>query len=344
MQFSILREPQQLQNLADEWNALLKDSASDVPFLRYEYQKTWWDFLGGGEWRNGELYTITGRDSDGRLVGIAPLFLTQNDQGKSTLMLLGSHEISDYLDFIARPADLPAFIEGVFDLLASQEAPAWQALDLYNVPESSPTLPALEQAASRKGWSFSTFSRDSMQCCPTIELPGNWETYLAGIDKKQRHEIRRKMRRAEESEVPVRWYIVEDGAALENEAEELFRMMAHDDEKRTFLTEAMRAQMQAIIKTAFEHGWLQLAFLKVGDEKAAAYLNFDYDNRIWVYNSGLDANFSAYSPGWVLLGYLLQWANEHGRQAFDFMRGNEDYKYRFGGVDRFVTRVVIERK
>lgn len=344
MQLSILHETQQLQNMAYEWNALLKESASHVPFLRQEYLLTWWKLLGGGEWRNGELYTIIGRDSDGRLIGIAPFFLTQTDEGKSALMLLGSHEISDYLDIIARPADLPAFIDRVFDHLASPEAPAWQILDFYNVLESSPTLPALEQSASRKGWSFSTFSRESMQCCPTINLPGNWETYLAGIDKKQRHEIRRKMRRAEESETPVRWYIVEDGATLENEAEELFRLMATDDDKRAFLTEAMRAQMQAIIKTAFEHGWLQLAFLKVSDEKAAAYLNFDFDNRIWVYNSGLDANFSAYSPGWVLLGYLLQWANEHGRQSFDFMRGDEDYKYRFGGVDRFVTRVVIERK
>ncbi len=344
MQLSILREPQQLQNLADEWNALLKESASDVPFLRFEYQKTWWDFLGGGEWSKGDLYTIVGRDSDGCLAGIAPMFLTQNDKGKPTLMLLGSHEISDYLDVIARPTDMPAFIESVFDHLAGPEAPAWQVLDFYNVLESSPTLPALEQAAARQGWTLSTFSRESMQCCPTINLPGNWEAYLAGIDKKQRHEIRRKMRRAEESEVPVRWYIVEDGASLENETEELFRLMAHDNEKHTFLTETMRAQMQAIIKTAFEHGWLQMAFLKIGDEKAAAYLNFDYANRIWVYNSGLDGNFSAYSPGWVLLGYLLQWANEHGRQAFDFMRGTEDYKYRFGGVDRFVTRVVIERK
>ncbi len=340
MQLSIFRELQQLQNLADEWNALLQESASHVPFLRYEYLKTWWTFLGGGEWRNGDLYTIVSRDSDNRLVGIAPLFLTKNKQGKSALMFLGSHEISDYLDFIARPADLPAFIEAVFDHLSSQEAPQWQVLDFYNLLETSPSLPILEQVTLRKGWSF---SREKQQHCPVIPLPGDWEAYLAGIDKKQRHEIRRKLRRAEESEVPVDWYIVQDGAVLESETDELFRLMAQDTEKRSFLNEAMRAQLQAIIKTAFEHGWLQLAFLVVGGEKAAAYLNFDYDNCIWVYNSGLDLNFGAYSPGWVLLGYLLQWANEHGRQSFDFMRGDEEYKYRFGGITRFVIRALIER-
>jgi CelD/BcsL family acetyltransferase involved in cellulose biosynthesis len=64
---------------------------------------------------------------------------------------------------------------------------------------------------------------------------------------------------------------------------------------------------------------------------------------MWVYNSGIDPRFSEYSPGWVLLGYLLQWAIDQKRAEFDFMRGDEDYKYRFGAVDRQVVRVLITR-
>jgi len=45
-------------------------------------------------------------------------------------------------------------------------------------------------------------------------------------------------------------------------------------------------------------------------KRAAGYLNFDYLNRIWVYNSGIDQRFLDLSAGWVLLGHLLQWANE----------------------------------
>jgi CelD/BcsL family acetyltransferase involved in cellulose biosynthesis len=44
----------------------------------------------------------------------------------------------------------------------------------------------------------------------------------------------------------------------------------------------------------------------------------------------------------VLPGYLLQWANENGRDEFDFMRGDEDYKVKFGGIKRDVMRVRIE--
>jgi CelD/BcsL family acetyltransferase involved in cellulose biosynthesis len=142
----------------------------------------------------------------------------------------------------------------------------------------------------------------------------------------------------------VRWYFVEEGATLDAEIEAFMGLMAQDPEKDSFLTEVMRSQMKSAVRAAFQAGWLQLAFLEVDGEKAAGYLNFDYQDHIWVYNSGINFEHGALSPGWVLLGYLLQWANQNGRKAFDFMRGDETYKYRFGGVDRFVVRAKLQNK
>jgi CelD/BcsL family acetyltransferase involved in cellulose biosynthesis len=253
-------------------------------------------------------------------------------------MLLGSIEISDYLDLIVRAEDLSGFLAGLLDFLAADSAPAWSAIDWYNLPESSPTLAALEAEPVKRGWGF---TREPFRPTLCVSLPGDFEAYLMSIDKKQRHEIRRKMRRAEGSEQNVRWYIVEDEATLEAETDAFLALMTNDHQKREFLTEAMRNQIRASIRAAFESGWLQLAFLEAAGKKAAAYLNFDYRNRVWVYNSGLDFSFKDLSPGWVLLGYLLQWANEHGRGEFDFMRGDEDYKIKFGAVKRDVMRVKV---
>jgi len=340
MQLRLIRTPGEFEHLAGEWNDLLKQSAIHVPFLRHEYLTAWWQALGGGEWEHAELAVVTGRDMLGSLIGVAPLFYTQNRQTEPALMLLGSIEISDYLDLIARLDDLPAFIQGLFDFLGEADSPPWRVLDWYNILDSSPTLPALEAAAGKHGWRY---SQQHIHHCPYIPLPGDWGAYLAGIDKKQRHEVRRKMRRAESSGLPMRWYIVGESDRLEEELNGLFRLMANDSQKAAFLTERMRCQMQALARAAFDHGWLQLAFLEIDSEKAAGYLNFDFADHIWVYNSGFDPKFNVYSPGWVLLGYLLKWANASGRQAFDFMRGDEDYKYRFGGIDRSVVRVRIER-
>jgi len=341
MHLTIYRDLHELDALAEEWNDLLSCcSASHVPFLRHEYLTTWWQTLGGGEWAHGELFVVTARNQENELVGIAPLFFSHNREGEPALLLIGSIEISDYLDLIGRTKSLPEFIDELLALLASDQAPPWKALDLYNLPDYSPTLTLLEAAAQRFGWNYQL---QPLQKSPYIPLPGDWDTYLAGIDKKQRHEIRRKMRRAEEHSLPVKWYIVSDPDSLEREMDDFLYLMAQDPEKERFLTETMRRQMHQAAQAAFKAGWLQLAFLDVNGEKAAGYLNFDYHSHIWVYNSGLDFKFRELSPGWVLLGYLLQWANENQRAAFDFMRGDEDYKYRFGAIDRFIYRATLRR-
>ena len=322
--------------LEAEWNALLERSVTHVPFLRHDYLNIWWQSRGGGEWPQAELALVTAR-RDGQLVGIAPLF---KDAGR--LLLLGSIEISDYLDLIVAPADLDEFLAELLPFLAGPQVGGWQALDLYNIIDSSPVLPALEKAAARLGWGYQT---EKLEHSPYIPLPGDWETYLAGIDKKQRHEIRRKMRRAEESGAQVRWYFVSDPAEIDAEIQAFVDLMQQDADKAAFFARSpsMLPTMFETARCAFERGCLWLAFLEINGRKAAGYLSFDYLNRIWVYNSGLDRSMMEYSPGWVLLGYLLQWANENKRSDFDFMRGNEDYKYRFGAVDRFVMRATLQK-
>ena len=341
MQLEVIRSKEAFNALAGEWNELLTCcSASHVPFLRHEYLAAWWETLGGGEWKQGELFVIVGRYDNGELGAIAPMFFTENRDRKPALMLLGSIEISDYLDFIVPPSELDAFTQSLFQLLKGDQAPPWGVLDFYNLLEDSATIAALDEASRKESWTFLT---ERLQPCPYVDLPDEWNAYLSGLKKKNRHEIRRKLRRAERYEKSVRWYIMKDESSLDREIESFMDLMGQDPQKESFLTPTMRKQMRAIAHAAFRAGWLQLAFLEVGDEKAAAYLNFDYANQIWVYNSGIDFKFRELSPGWVLLSYLLQWTIENKRTRFDFMRGAEDYKYRFGGVERFVTRVQIHR-
>ncbi len=325
--------------LEAEWNELLDESVTHVPFLRHEYLRIWWEKRGGGEWPNAELALVTARRA-GRLVGIAPLFKDTNREGQKRLLLLGSIEISDYLDLIVRPDDLKEFLAGLLPFLADPQLGDWQVLDLYNLIDSSPTMSALGLAADHMGWGCHT---EKLQHSPYITLKGDWETYLAGIDKKQRHEIRRKMRRVEESGADVRWTMTSDPAALDADMQTFIDLMRQDPEKEAFFrrSDSMMDTMIETTRCAFDRGCLLLAFLEINGKKAAGYLCFDYLNRIWVYNSGIDRAYNEYSPGWVLLGYLLKWANEQKRSEFDFMRGDEDYKYRFGAIDRSVMRATL---
>ena len=111
-----------------------------------------------------------------------------------------------------------------------------------------------------------------------------------------------------------------------------------------FLRDAMRDQMSTTVRAAHEGGYLWLGFLEVEGVKAAASLNFDYKNKLWGYNSGVRRDFMELSPGWVLLAHVIQWCRENNRYEFDFMRGDEEYKYRFGGVNRYVMRVRVVKR
>ena len=326
-----------------EWNALVEASIADTPFSRYEYLSEWWKTLGGGEWngenggRRPELILISAKENE-QLIGIAPLFLADYEDQRA-LMLIGSIEISDYLDLIVRSEDQARFLTGLLDFLASSKADDWSALDWYNLPDSSPTLAALKTEAEKRGW---THHEEVYRPTPRIALNGSFEEYLARIDKKQRHEIRRKMRRAAESG-RVQFRLIDSTANIESEINDFFALMVQDPNKEQFLHPEMREQMTVTIRNAFERGYLWLAFLEIDGAKAAASLNFDYRNKLWGYNSGVGREHMELSPGWVLLGHVIQWCCQHGRSEFDFMRGDEEYKYRFGGVNSYVMRARVNR-
>jgi len=322
-----------------DWDGLLEKSHTNVPFLRYGYLERWWEYRGGGEWSADTQLSIYSAWQDDQLIGIAPLFYTLNPQGYKVLHLLGSVEISDYLDFIARPGSLKGFILAFLEDIY-QDA-FIDSLILVNVPQDSTSLPALSAAAQQIDWGVEI---KELSHTPTIQLPSDWDTYLASIDKKQRHEIRRKLRRAQESSEKMTWHILTPSDDIEQGYLQFINLMEQDDNKRIFLTDTMRVQMRHIMEWAFSEGILQLSFLKLNDQPAAAYYCFDYQDRILVYNSGFDMTFSAYSPGWVLLGLLIQHAISQGKTHFDFMRGNEAYKYRFGATDSFVMQVNLKRQ
>jgi CelD/BcsL family acetyltransferase involved in cellulose biosynthesis len=323
------------QDLAEEWNDLLHRSAADTVFLTREFQRVWWRYLGAGD-----LRIVTVRD-DGELIGIAPLFSVTDSAGRRTLAIVGGVEVADYLDLIVARGCEEQVYAALLDYLAGPEASDWDVLDLYNVHQDSPTLALLPALAEVRGWSASVAQED---VCPIVQLPGSWEDYLKMLNKKHRHELRRKMRRAEAHD-RLRWYIVGPEQDLNAEVEAFLDLMAASaPDKANFLTPQMRSFFRELAHVVYDAGWLQLSFLEVEGQRAAAYLNFIYDNRVLVYNSGLDwQSFPHLSTGIVLAGYTIRHAIEHGRDAFDFMQGDERYKYHLGGQDVEVRRLTIRK-
>ncbi len=331
MEIECYNDPAVFEKLESEWNKLLSRSLTNTPFQRAEFQRVWWKHLG-----HGELCVLTMRDESKKLIAIAPLFV---DEGK-VLRWVGGEEIADYLDVIAPAEQMDAAIRAMWSFLKSAASPQWSQAILSNIPEWTPTPNTLKSLAIESGMKAEVTQID---VCPVVNLPESFEAYLAQIDKKQRHEINRKLRRAEGGEDKVTWYIVDSSRDIGSETESFMTLMASAaEDKANFLTPKMRDTFKDLFSTMQYLGLLQLAFLEINGKKASAYAQFDYANRIWVYNSGFDVDSaSTLSPGWVLLAKLIDHAIQNNRAVYDFMQGSEIYKYRFGGKDTAVWRIVI---
>jgi CelD/BcsL family acetyltransferase involved in cellulose biosynthesis len=230
---------------------------------------------------------------------------------------------------------LPRFLSGLLDFLGSHLEDRWSALDWYNLPDSSPTLAALKAESERRGW---TYQEEIYRPTPRIALNGSFDEYLSRIEKNNATRSAARCaapRRARRTSV---FHVLDQTSDIDAEINAFFDLMVQDPNKENFLHPEMREQMTVTIRNAFVRGYLWLAFLEVDGAKAAASLNFDYKNKLWGYNSGVGREHMELSPGWVLLAHIIQWCTEHGRHEFDFMRGDEQYKYRFGGENKYVMR------
>ncbi len=334
LELTIYRDEEGFHSLRDEWNGLVHRSISDTLFLTWEFQYTWWRCLG-----EGELFILACRDCES-LVGLIPLYVAEID-GLRRVRLVGGTEVADYLDLIAAPGYERNVVRRMLGWLASSEAPAWDVLEFVNVPEEGILCAHLAAAAPSFGWHTRSVLED---VCPIIPLPDTWEDYLAMLNKHQRHEIRRKIRRIER-QAQVRWYIVDTSHDLTMEVDRFIALheLSRPD-KEAFMTAEMKRFFQTLARATLETGWLQLSFIEVNGESAASMLCFDYNDSILVYNSGYDpTKYAKLSPGIVLLSYCIRHAIHLGKRKFDFLQGDEEYKYRFGGQDTRVFRIVVQR-
>lgn len=331
MRVTAYSEQSAFAELKPVWNELLRRAPMDRVFYTWEWQHTWWE-----AYAPGELWILACYDG-GVARGIAPLFIAESDSGRS-VQIIGCVDVTDYLDFIVDRAQLEAVYGSFADYLAANRD-HFDFLDFCNIPFDSPTQQLLPSMLSERGFDVVV---EQQEVCPVIELPDNWSGYLSLLDKKQRHEVRRKIRRIQGSERAIDWYIVNGLHNLDEEVTQFVRLMAASDpEKERFLQDENNLRFfQTIVPLLQEQGWLQLNFLTVGEERAAAYINFIYGNRVMVYNSGLaHEDYGDLSPGIVLLAYNIRYAIEQGYAYYDFLRGDEAYKYRMGGRDTAVMNI-----
>ncbi|MDQ6748232.1 MAG: GNAT family N-acetyltransferase, partial [Candidatus Dormibacteraeota bacterium] len=324
------REASAFEDLRAEWEDLEGRSAEDNIFMTHHWQHAWWRELGGA---GMELHLLAFHH-DGRLVGLASTY-REKVGGFPVVRFGGGLEVTDYTGFLVeagyQEAVGRAFLEHCL------QSPGL-VLDLHFLRSDGVTLAALAGAARDMDRRYHV---ENEEVSPRIRLPGDFEAYIAGLNKKDRHELRRKRRRLEEA---GGWTVHEaSSASLPKDLDTFFRLHAASTRaKSDFLTPEVQRFFRHICGHLLDEGWLSLRLLVHQERSVAAVLGFVYGNRLLLYNSGYEPGMISLSPGLVLMSEEVRLAIEGGLEELDFLRGDEKYKYDLGASDLDLVHLTIE--
>ena len=306
------------------WNGLLARRSWTSIFLTPEWQGLWWDEFGR---EAGDLHFVRVGPAEAPL-GLAPLVVRGD-----TITFVGDTDLFDYHDFIDVA---PGFHEALAGHLAGL---SWRTIDLRSVPAFSPAMTAVPHAFGALGYEVTIEDEDVV---PGVDLPATWDEFLAGLRKKDRHELRRKLRRLEGAgEVRI---VESTHDTLAADCGLFLELMAESsDEKREFMEPRRERFFRRAVEWALAAGYLRLQFLELNGERLATTMSFDYDGRRLLYNSGYRVEHGSLAVGLMLKALCIRDAIERGLSYFDFLRGPEPYKYDLGGRNVGLHRIVVRR-
>ena len=334
MKIEVLEGSSYPEPLAREWEELLLAARFKNPFLTPLWNEIWLRHFG----KSLHARVILFRESGGALVAAGAFSNSAGEGSRRGLTLVGSQDVCDYRDIIIAPGRE----EEVFGALGRffGEGP-WDYLELNGISEFSPTFQFLPPGMQPFGFEL---IQEAEEVALSLDLPQSWEAFLEKLTGKDRHELRRKIRRLER-EAAFETLRVEDGSSLRAGMEIFFDLHRKSrKDKAEFMTPEMEAFFREISARFQERGWLSLSFLKVSGKEVATFFSFDFAGTEFVYNSGYDPEFARFSPGIVLAAYCIRQAIEKGRTGFNFLRGREDYKYHLGGREENIYRIRVSKK
>ncbi len=313
-----------------EWRRLATESEFPTAFADPAWVLAWWQHYGEGQ----EPWTLIAEDSDGSLCGLAPLALERSRFARTLRFAGGSWNGLETL--VCRPGGEPELGRTLLEALHVRRA-EW---DLWRV-QRLPTSSALARMLLDGGGRLRAAAHD-LRAQPFLELPADVESYEAQFGAKQRSTQRRKWRKLTELGAQAR--VVEDPAEVDSTVHELLELRRSRALEMGQRHKHMDAHYERFL-LASVHGLLpdgaRLWRLDLDGTMLASRLNLIEGPREHSYLLGLGDEHASLSPGNSLELQAINEAIRQGRTELELGPGRDSYKYRLGGQDREVARLVV---
>jgi CelD/BcsL family acetyltransferase involved in cellulose biosynthesis len=260
------------------------------------------------------------------------------DVREGMLQFLGGFDVTDYMGPVGLPGVEEPVAAALVDAIAGLDG--WSRADLAGLPSDGRWLPALAGAFEGAGMRTAV-EEDGIT--PLLDLPGSFEAYLATLSSKHRHEMRRKARRLERDAGPFE-LVPTTRANTDAHLDRFFELhRSSEGPKGRFMVAGMEMFFRHLAHDFLEPGPFRLTFVRAAGELMAGAVWFRHKDSVSLYNSAFDHAHRALAPGMVLVAELIREAIEDGVARFDLLKGDLEYKYRFGARPRPVRRLLVAR-
>ncbi|HIK30419.1 MAG TPA: GNAT family N-acetyltransferase [Oscillatoriales cyanobacterium M59_W2019_021] len=347
MQIEIINNFEKLKQLRADWDAVYNADPVANFFLSWVWLSGWFAIL------SDRWFVLAARsDDDSTYIAFFPLiFRKEQEENKGIYheLCMGGNSMADYTGIIC----IPGYEEKVIFAFSHyiEKQINWSIFHLENILDTDPRMALLINHFSgnkfeRQRWRISNKDDVDNYICPYIHLPETWDDYLYNVlTLKMRRNIRRFIRTVENSDD---FQIIQTTADnLDRHIEVLIRLwkLRWQDKKGDKCSQITEF-LNKILRYCFANNCLYFPVLYQGDLPIGAIASWmDYEKKsILFYVTARDDRFNNPAPGIILNAYGIKYAIENGFKTYDFLRGNEPYKFSFGAKERLIKHIVIKRK
>ena len=259
------------------------------------------------------------------IVGVLPFF-----EANSTLHIAGLG-ISDYLDVLID--------HHVFHLIWAMVGTFFRGrtVVLTDLPATSPFI----SVSPPKEWAIKA---TPYRPCPFLALPGTSTRLRDVIPNRMAANLRNCYSKAERSGG------IRIEHPLDNNIDEFidFFIYIHslrwrkDDKPGALAAQNVQKFHRLSIPEMLKNDILRMEILSIGAKRVAAYYGFHVADTSYYYLSGFDPEESRASPGSLVVASAIENSLMENDTKFDFLRGGEKYKYKWGATDSYSWHIMIK--
>ncbi len=322
LQPEVISAPDRFHSIGHEWDRLVARSAVDQTFLSHTWLRTWWESFGEGK----QLHIITLRDG-GELVAAAPMMRTRSRMyglKLNTLELIYNPH-TPRCDFIIANNCEEAVYERMWRELCSTDR--CDAIALNQVPDTSPTIPAIESLAQADGWLTGQWASPPS---PYIPLNCEYEQFFARLKGGYRYNLRKRFERLGKLG-PVDVEVIRDRAGVRDAMADGLKIEAaawKGDHGTAIASDPAVTEFYVkLAERQADLGQLHLTFLRVGGKRISFNYLLRNNKTLYGVKIGYDPEYHTYSPGNALLNLILQKACADGLAEYDFLGVNDEWKF-----------------